>query len=261
MRSDQVALMSEQIYLENVQTTSSGWIRALCPRCRNPKRKFYLNPRTGWFNCFHCGFKPNGSNRPKFVFTGSKSTKPRRYLRFDLEHDVIPDDGRASSFLLSRGVPPELIKEFLKGLWVRGDYAVISDGSCHFLRALTDWLSPKYLTFGDVKTKFFNEERAFRSNSPLVLVFEGIFDVLCAAPHCSIAASGKSLSKSQIERLKSLCFECNKKPVFVFDSDVEPEQVVYLLDYFDPQQVLKVSEKDPGDLGPNFHHYLTPIFT
>jgi len=246
-----------ELTLEQTQTTSSGWIRALCPRCRNPKRKFYLNPKTGFFNCFHCGFRSNGF-KPRFRFIDKPQKKKR--FEFRLDRDVLPDTGGASAYLLSRGVDPKWVREYLRGVWVKRPYAVISDGFCHFLRALDKDLTPKYLTFGQAKERLFNEERAFASDSTTVFVFEGVFDVLCTNPDFAVASSGKIVTRDQAFRLKFLEFSSGKQVHFVFDSDVTPEQVSFLLEYFPAERIWKVSKDDPGDLGLDFINFLEPLF-
>jgi hypothetical protein len=117
-------------------------------------------------------------------------------------------------------------------------------------RDITGKQEPKYLiSKGFKKNKYLYNYDAVYNNEVIVLV-EGIFDVIKNLSGCAVASFGKHLSKSQLKRLLNMP---NLKKIYMaYDNDAEEEKLAYaevLSDFFEVYIVrYPTIEDDPGSL-------------
>lgn len=223
------------------QETSGGRELAMpCPLCDDPKRRFYVNARTGMWLCFRCQEQGGPYRllrevleldhfmalRLREEIEGSRAgPKPLRVVAAKTPEPeagigMPPEVYRLTSpkdagqeifwrYLDGRGVTPKQIEQYRMGFALRGRYAyrviipVYSSGAMQTFVART---------VIDADLKVLHPDDAHPSQALFnidnitgksVVLVEGVFDVLRIAASQAVASLGTNLSAQQRDLLRS----------------------------------------------------------
>lgn len=234
------------------QETSGGRELAMpCPLCDDPKRRFYVNARTGMWICFRCEERGGSYRLLREVLEldhfmamrlreeiegsrqGPKPLQLQTVKRSDVEQGLhmpqeihlLTDPAHAGQemfwrYLDYRGVTPKQIEQYRMGFALRGRYAyrvivpVYSSGVMQTFVARTVIGAPlKVLNADDAHPSraLFNIENV---RGPTVWLVEGVFDALRFSN--AVASLGTNLSAQQRDLLRSKGI---KKVLVLWDGD------------------------------------------
>lgn len=247
----------------------------VCPNCF--KRKLYVNIRTGRFLCFKCfplvkGVLSESSSSFSCEFYDSSASESKRrgiecdWNAFSRPIGSLVERACWDYLVYERKLHVSLVEQFQLG-WSHNYFAVsipVTPGR-NILRLLYN-TDCKYLFSSQFKKSevLFNYQRVRGKRLKRLYVFEGVFDVICAAPFASVAIFGSVLSERQAKLLASI--ECNEI-VFCLDPDVSSEKVLEnianVVDLgLEERRFLRAilpPNTDPGSLGVTFEEKIKII--